>query len=43
MSHGHGPPPEEVIRRREAEREAPEGRDMTPALGTRGEPGSLEP
>ena len=39
MSHPHGPPPEEVIRRREAEREQPEGRDITPAVGRRGEAG----
>lgn len=39
MSHAHGPPPEEVIRRREAQREAPGGRDVTPAVGSRGEPG----
>jgi hypothetical protein len=39
VSHGHGPPPEEVIRRRDAQREAPEGRDVTPAVGRRGEPG----
>jgi len=39
VSHAHGPPPEEVIRRREAERDQPEGRDITPAVGRRGEPG----
>jgi hypothetical protein len=39
VSHAHGPPPEEVIRRRDAQREAREGRDVTPAVGTRGEPG----
>ena len=39
MSHAHGPPPEDVIRRRDAAREAPEGRDVTPAVGARGEPG----
>jgi hypothetical protein len=38
VSHAHGPPPEDVIRRREAGRERPEGRDLTPAVGTRGEP-----
>ncbi|HUR86037.1 MAG TPA: NrfD/PsrC family molybdoenzyme membrane anchor subunit [Solirubrobacteraceae bacterium] len=38
MSHG-GLPPEEVIRRREAKRERPRGRDMTPAVGRRGEAG----
>jgi Polysulphide reductase, NrfD len=36
MSHPSGPPPEEVIRRREA-REL-NGRDLTPAVGRRGEP-----
>jgi DMSO reductase anchor subunit len=40
MSHGddrgHGPPPEERIRRREAR--VIDGRDVTPAVGTRGEP-----
>ena len=39
MSHAHGPPPEEVIRRRDAEREQPDGRDLTPAVGRRGAPG----
>ena len=39
MSHAHGPPPEEVIRRRDAERAQPEHRDMEPAVGRRGEPG----
>jgi hypothetical protein len=39
VSHGRGPPPEEVIRRREAQREQPERRDLTPAVGTRGQPG----
>jgi hypothetical protein len=39
MSHAHGPPPEDVIRRREAEREQPANRDLTPAVGHRGEPG----
>jgi hypothetical protein len=38
MSHPHGPPPEEVIRRRERARKQPPGRDMTPAVGTRGMP-----
>jgi hypothetical protein len=37
MSHGHGPAPEEAIRRREARRVG--GRDITPAVGVRGEPG----
>ncbi|CAA9530169.1 MAG: Formate dehydrogenase O putative subunit, partial [uncultured Solirubrobacteraceae bacterium] len=37
--HPKGPPPEEVIRRREAAREQPEGRDMEPAVGRRGQPG----
>jgi hypothetical protein len=36
MSHGHGPAPEEEIRRREARRVG--GRDLTPAVGVRGEP-----
>ncbi len=40
MSGPSGPPPEEAIRRREAEREQPEGRDITPAVGYRGEPAS---
>jgi len=39
MSHAQGPPPEEVIRRRDLARPQPEGRDMTPAVGRRGEPG----
>jgi hypothetical protein len=39
VSHPHGPPPEEVIRRRESAREQPPGRDVTPAVGRRGEPG----
>jgi formate-dependent nitrite reductase membrane component NrfD len=39
VSHPHGPPPEEVIRRRDLARDQPPGRDMTPAVGTRGEPG----
>ena len=38
MSHPKGPPPEEVIRRRDAAAYQPEGRDVTPAVGTRGEP-----
>jgi formate-dependent nitrite reductase membrane component NrfD len=37
MSHAKGPPAEEVVRRREAGR-APGGRDVTPAVGRRGEP-----
>ena len=36
MSHG-GRPPEEEIRRRES-RHTPEGRDVTPAVGKRGQP-----
>jgi formate-dependent nitrite reductase membrane component NrfD len=39
VSHPHGPPPEEVIRRRDLAGQQPEGRDVTPAVGTRGEPG----
>ena len=39
MSHPEGPPPEEVIRRRAAAREHLQGRDMTPAVGRRGQPG----
>jgi len=39
VSHPHGPPPEEVIRRRERAREQPEGRNLEPAVGTRGGPG----
>ena len=38
MSHAKGTPPEEVVRGREAGR-APGGRDVTPAVGSRGEPG----
>jgi formate-dependent nitrite reductase membrane component NrfD len=37
VSHGHGPPPEERIRAREGR--VIDGRDVTPAVGTRGEPG----
>jgi DMSO reductase anchor subunit len=37
MSHGHGPAPEERIRAREAQ--VIDGRDVTPAVGRRGEPG----
>ncbi|HEX8105126.1 MAG TPA: NrfD/PsrC family molybdoenzyme membrane anchor subunit, partial [Solirubrobacteraceae bacterium] len=37
--HPKGPPPEEVIRKREAAREQPPGRDITPAVGKRGQPG----
>ena len=40
MSHAHGPPPEEVTRRRDAARPQPEHRDLEPAVGRRGEPGS---
>jgi hypothetical protein len=36
MSHGHGPAPEEAIRSREARRVG--DRDITPAVGVRGEP-----
>ncbi len=41
MSHAHGPPPEEVTRRRHAEGGGSPagGRDTTPAVGKRGEPG----
>ncbi len=37
--HPKGPPPEERIRRRDAARPQPEGRDMTPAVGRRGQAG----
>src|SRR3954452_19163804 len=37
MSHGHGRPPEERIREQEGRRV--DGRDVTPAVGRRGEPG----
>ena len=37
MSHGHGPPPEQRILERGQRRV--DGRDMTPAVGRRGEPG----
>jgi hypothetical protein len=40
VSHPKGPPPEEVTRRRDAAGHQPEGRDVTPAVGTRGEPAS---
>jgi DMSO reductase anchor subunit len=39
MSHVKGPPPEDVTRARDAERPQPPGRDITPAVGTRGAPG----
>jgi hypothetical protein len=39
MSHASGPPPEEVIRRRDAARAHTDGRDTTPAVGRRGEAG----
>ena len=39
MSHPGGPPPEEIIRRRDAARTVSGGRDMTPAVGRRGEGG----
>ena len=42
MSHPHGPPPEEVTRREARERAQPPGRDLTPAVGRRGEPGRWE-
>jgi formate-dependent nitrite reductase membrane component NrfD len=38
MSHAKGPPPEDLIRTREAAREQPDNRDMTPAVGYRGQP-----
>jgi DMSO reductase anchor subunit len=38
VSHGHGPPPEQEIREREAR--VIDGRDVTPAVGRRGEPGA---
>ena len=38
MSHPHGPPPEELTRRRDRAGYQPPGRDVTPAVGTRGEP-----
>ena len=38
MSHPHGPPPEEIIRRRDQAAMRGDGRDVTPAVGTRGEP-----
>ena len=41
MSHPKGPPPEDVVRRREAEK-LPDGRDVTPAVGKRGEPARWE-
>ncbi len=37
MSHGHGPPPAQQIRERG--RRVVDGRDITPAVGRRGEPG----
>jgi polysulfide reductase-like protein len=37
VSHGHGPPPEQRIRERE--HRIVDGRDVTPAVGRRGEPG----
>jgi formate-dependent nitrite reductase membrane component NrfD len=37
VSHTHRPPPEEVARR--DHREVGDGRDISPAVGTRGEPG----
>lgn len=40
MSHGHGLPPEERIRRRETR--VIDGRDVTPAVGERGGPGTWE-
>jgi hypothetical protein len=43
VSHPKGPPPEEVIRRRDAAGVQPEGRDITPAVGTRGQPAHWGP
>jgi DMSO reductase anchor subunit len=40
VSHPHGPPPEAKIRAREAR--VIDGRDVTPAVGRRGEPGAWE-
>jgi hypothetical protein len=38
--HGpKGPPPEEVTRRRDQARQPPDGRDITPAVGSRGQAG----
>jgi hypothetical protein len=37
VSHKHGPPPEQAIRERE--QRVIDGRDVTPAVGSRGEPG----
>jgi hypothetical protein len=39
VSHGHGPPPEELTRRAALERPQLPDRDLTPAVGRRGEPG----
>ncbi len=39
MSHAKGPPPEDVIRKRDAARWQPPGRDITPAVGHRGQAG----
>jgi hypothetical protein len=41
MSHEHGPPPEKrILRRFLKEGDKPPGRDMTPAVGSRGQPAS---
>ena len=41
--HGpKGPPPEDRIRALDAARPQPEGRDITPAVGTRGQPGKWQ-
>jgi hypothetical protein len=42
VSHAAGPPPEERTRRAALEQPQPEGRDLTPAVGRRGEPGRWE-
>jgi formate-dependent nitrite reductase membrane component NrfD len=39
MSHAHGPPPEEIARRQHEDVAGSRASDITPALGTRGEPG----
>ena len=41
MSHAHGPAPErEIVRRFHESGGSPPGRDTTPAVGTRGQPGA---
>jgi len=40
VSHGGGTPPEEIVRREEGRRIG--GRDVTPAVGTRGQPGAWQ-